>query len=314
MQRINSYASQKRIPSYFVNLDPATQRVPFNAHIDIRDTVDYKSVMKKYNLGPNGAIMTSLNLFATRFGTVLQLLEQSSHACKYAFIDTPGQIEAFTWSASGDIMTKMLSSTFPTVLLYVIDTPRSSNPSTFVSNMLYLCSVFYRAQLPLVVCFNKVDVQSHDFAVEWMQDFEAFMEALDESSDKSYMSSLLRSLTLALDNFYNMFESVGVSGATGIGMPQLFQAIDKAAAVFEKDYRPVLEKQKAARAANDAKFKTDNAAKASSTPASAAKAVGRKVAAGKATLTEAFNALQEIEETADDDSDDDSEEPVGPKV
>ena len=47
-KRINSYASQKRIPSYFVNLDPATQRVPFNAHIDIRDTVDYKSVMKKY--------------------------------------------------------------------------------------------------------------------------------------------------------------------------------------------------------------------------------------------------------------------------
>ena len=30
-----------------------------------------------------------------------------STACRYAFMDTPGQIEAFTWSASGDIMTKM---------------------------------------------------------------------------------------------------------------------------------------------------------------------------------------------------------------
>lgn len=34
---------------------------------DIRDTVNYKEVMKQYNLGPNGGIMTSLNLFATKF-------------------------------------------------------------------------------------------------------------------------------------------------------------------------------------------------------------------------------------------------------
>ena len=39
---------------YFVNLDPATKMVPYGASIDIRDTVDYKEVMKQHNLGPNG--------------------------------------------------------------------------------------------------------------------------------------------------------------------------------------------------------------------------------------------------------------------
>lgn len=34
----------------------------------------YKEVMKQYNLGPNGGILTSLNLFATRFDQVHQLL------------------------------------------------------------------------------------------------------------------------------------------------------------------------------------------------------------------------------------------------
>ena len=29
--------------------------------------VNYKNVMKQYNLGPNGGILTALNLFATRF-------------------------------------------------------------------------------------------------------------------------------------------------------------------------------------------------------------------------------------------------------
>lgn len=37
---------------------------------DIRDTVNYKEVMKQYGLGPNGGIVTSLNLFATRFDQV----------------------------------------------------------------------------------------------------------------------------------------------------------------------------------------------------------------------------------------------------
>lgn len=39
---------------YVINLDPACKEVPYPANIDIRDTVNYKQVMKQYNLGPNG--------------------------------------------------------------------------------------------------------------------------------------------------------------------------------------------------------------------------------------------------------------------
>lgn len=45
---------------------------PFLLPSDIRDTVNYKEVMKQYSLGPNGGIVTSLNLFATRFDQVTQ--------------------------------------------------------------------------------------------------------------------------------------------------------------------------------------------------------------------------------------------------
>ena len=53
-----------------MNLDPACYEVPYPANIDIRDTVNYKEVMKQYGLGPNGGIVTSLNLFATKFDQV----------------------------------------------------------------------------------------------------------------------------------------------------------------------------------------------------------------------------------------------------
>ena len=64
---------------YCVNLDPATLNVSYDASIDIRDTVDYKQVMKQHKLGPNGAIMTSLNLFATKFDQVMNILEKRAY-------------------------------------------------------------------------------------------------------------------------------------------------------------------------------------------------------------------------------------------
>ena len=61
---------------YVVNLDPVVYEVPYPTNIDIRDTVKYKEVMKKYALGPNGGIMTSLNLFSMRFDQVLNYIEK----------------------------------------------------------------------------------------------------------------------------------------------------------------------------------------------------------------------------------------------
>merc|ERR1712110_15935 len=61
---------------YVMNLDPAVSEVPYPCNIDIRDTVEYKQVMKDYGLGPNGAIMTSLNLFSLKFSQVIDILEQ----------------------------------------------------------------------------------------------------------------------------------------------------------------------------------------------------------------------------------------------
>lgn len=76
MQRLNSHLHSQDKPPYILNLDPAVTHMPYTANIDIRDTVDYKEVMKQYNLGPNGGILTALNLFTTKFDQVLGFVEK----------------------------------------------------------------------------------------------------------------------------------------------------------------------------------------------------------------------------------------------
>ena len=70
MQRLNAHLHEQGTPPYIINLDPAVTYMPYGPNIDIRDTVDYKNVMKQYKLGPNGGILTACNLFATRFDQV----------------------------------------------------------------------------------------------------------------------------------------------------------------------------------------------------------------------------------------------------
>ncbi|NWV75499.1 GPN1 GTPase, partial [Dasyornis broadbenti] len=240
VQRLAAHLHGQRCPPYVINLDPAVHNLPFPANIDIRDTVKYKEVMKQYGLGPNGGIVTSLNLFATRFDQVMKFIEKRQNASKYVIIDTPGQIEVFTWSASGTIITEALASSFPSVVVYVMDTSRSTNPITFMSNMLYACSILYKTKLPFIVVMNKTDIIDHRFAVEWMQDFETFQDALNQET--SYVSNLTRSMSLVLDEFYSSLKVVGVSAVLGTGLDEFFIQLSKAVDEYEREYRPEYER------------------------------------------------------------------------
>lgn len=155
----------------------------------------------------------------------------------------------------------------------------------------------YKTKLPFVLVFNKTDEQDHGFAMEWMEDFEAFQRDLqkgnatekvdvtkrsqgsampdDTGGGGSYMNSLVNSMALVLDEFYNnirvsqsspgenhscrrlptdtslrihpkpRLQAVGLSSVTGQGMDSFLSAVSEARQEYMDEYRPELEKMRA---------------------------------------------------------------------
>ncbi|EPY38234.1 XPA-interacting protein [Angomonas deanei] len=193
--------------------------------------------MQQYQLGPNGSILSSLNLFATKIHQVIELLEKKENL-DWIVVDTPGQIEVFTWSASGQLITETFKASFPTVAVFVADTSRCLAPRTFVSTMLYASAVMLKQQVSLIVAFNKTDVASADSLISWMKDESAVEDSLNDPSDAqgggvggqswSYANTLTQTFALYLQEFYEDLPFACVSAATGDGVKSLEEAVVKA--------------------------------------------------------------------------------------
>merc|ERR1719468_1400825 len=82
----------------------------------------------------------------------------------------------------------------------------------------------------------------HSFLQEWMDDFEKVGAAL--SRESSYVASLARSMSLAMEEFYRNIRSVGVSAVTGQGCEDFEKALAEAAEEFHNQYVPFLLEQR----------------------------------------------------------------------
>ncbi|KAF9762549.1 GPN-loop GTPase QQT2 [Nosema granulosis] len=208
---------------YSINLDPAVLNCKMPLNLDIRDYVDYNGVMEKYNIGPNGAITTSLNLFLLNIEERVQLGDS-----EYVIIDTPGQIETFTWSSPGYIIRDFFKSAGKVVMVYLVDSYASADASVFMSNMMYAISLMCRYEIPVLCTFNKIDIEKSNLIEEWIRDYEVFRSSLDENK---LHTPLLGSMALHFEEFYNSIDTVSISSSVGSGKEAFFKKVKE---VLEK--------------------------------------------------------------------------------
>lgn len=228
-QRLYSWISQKKCNIdkksglnsfiYSINLDPAVINTKMPLNLDIKDHIDYYDVMEKHNLGSNGAITTSLNLFLLKINELFDYKDSD-----YIIIDTPGQIESFTWSSPGFVLRDFFKNIGNLVMVYLVDSVASQDPSVFMSNMMYAISLQCRYDLSVLCTFNKTDLQNSDKIEKWIRDYEQFRRDLDVNKNNS---SLLGSLSLHFEELYNEIDTIAVSSKIGSGREDFFNVVDR---------------------------------------------------------------------------------------
>jgi GPN-loop GTPase len=114
-------------------------------------------------------------------------------------------MEVFLWCASGQRLLDTISSKFPTILAYTIDTEKCVSPAIFMSNLFYTCSLMSKTGLPTLLTCTKTDLQDEGYITEWMTNVDAFTIAVKDEQERHPDGSggerLLRSMGYVLEEF-----------------------------------------------------------------------------------------------------------------
>src|SRR5947209_9507174 len=127
-----------------LNLDPAVENLPYTCDVDVRDYVDIVSIMRQYDLGPNGSIIMANDLVASKIDEIQREIDNVNP--DYLIVDTPGQIELFAYRASGQFFAQTLAAE-QKVMLFLHDGVCITTPTNFVSIALLASSVKLRLGL-----------------------------------------------------------------------------------------------------------------------------------------------------------------------
>ncbi|MEM0084806.1 MAG: ATP/GTP-binding protein [Candidatus Methanomethylicia archaeon] len=166
-----------------INLDPGVRWLPYTPDIDIREYIDLEHIMSKYELGPNGALIASVDMMINYIKEIREEIRNSNY--EYIIVDTPGQMELFAFRTVGpQIISKISEDNL--LILFLIDAIFTIKPSDFVSALLLATSVHYRFLKPQINVISKADLlseQRKSKIEEWIEDPETLkMDMMSEDS------------------------------------------------------------------------------------------------------------------------------------
>ena len=194
--KLQSYYSKNGSFAAILNLDPGVESMPYNCDIDVRDHVDYVSIMQEYELGPNGAMIMANDLIASKIDDIENEVHQVNP--DYLIVDTPGQIELFAYRSSGRFIVDNLSSDEKTNI-FLFDGALITSPVNFVSIALLATSIRLRLNLPTINVLTKTDLIGDKLQdiLQWSTNTKTLETAVGKETDGdtySLTTNILRGL------------------------------------------------------------------------------------------------------------------------
>jgi len=208
-----------------LNLDPGVENLPYTCDIDVRDFVDYVSIMQQYDLGPNGALIMTNDLIASKVDDIKNEVDRVNP--DYLIVDTPGQIELFAYRSSGPFLVENISSEEKTNI-FLFDGALINTPVNFVSIALLATSIRLRLNLPTVNVLTKTDLIGAKLKeiLQWTTSLSTLENAIGKEADGdtyTLTTNILRGLNLG--GFAQGL--IPISNVTGDGFVNLEGALSR---------------------------------------------------------------------------------------
>jgi len=138
-----------------VNLDPAAELLPYVPDVDARRYVNAREIMVERGLGPNGALVASMDELLNYTPDLRTEIEEC--ASDYVLVDLPGQLEIVAFRLLGPRLLHELSSGYRAAMVFLIDARLVSRVHSAYSLLLLALSAMYRLNVPTVIALNKID-------------------------------------------------------------------------------------------------------------------------------------------------------------
>ena len=223
--KIYEYYTRNGAFAAILNLDPGVETLPYTCDIDVRDHVDIVSIMRQYDLGPNGAMIMANDLIASKIDEIQNQINNVNP--DYLLIDTPGQIELFAYRISGPFLVQNLNLEEKTSI-FLFDGALITTPVNFVSIALLATSVKLRFKLPTINVLTKIDLIGGKLKeiLNWSTNLSALESAISKEVDGevyTLTTAILRSLNLG--GFAQGL--IPISNVTDEGMVNLQSALSR---------------------------------------------------------------------------------------
>ncbi len=211
-----------------VNLDPGAEVLPYKPNFDVRSLFTVTSIMRDYNLGPNGALLKASELILENADKILDHEAfKAARECQ-VLIDTPGQLEVFMFRREGKEFTMKLRERGPTVGVFLVDATLASDPADFISSWLLGLLVQVRLDIPVIPVVNKVDLlRDYSVVEEIVRDPLALREKVREKVS-GVTGEIAEDLVRLVADYQQSLRPVLVSATRGLGFEDLYSIIHEA--------------------------------------------------------------------------------------
>ncbi len=223
--KLYDYYTKNGAFAAILNLDPGVENMPYTCDVDVRDYVDYVSIMQKYDLGPNGGLIMANDLIASKIDEIQNEVNKVNP--DYLIVDTPGQIELFAYRSSGPFLVENISSEEKTNI-FLFDGALINTPVNFVSIALLATSIRLRLKIATVNVLTKTDLIGTKLKdiLQWTTSLSTLEDAIAKEADGdtyTLTTNILRGLNLG--GFAQGL--IPISNVTGDGFVNLEGALSR---------------------------------------------------------------------------------------